>query len=56
MTGAGWIIMLISWATIAGLTGFALWKTAMTGRDDFAAPLDIEAEIEEKEKAKKEER
>ncbi len=51
MTVAGWIMLAASWGAIAGLTGFALWRTLRAKpRDELTAPIDIEAQIEERER------
>ena len=51
MTIAGWIMLAASWAAIAGLTGFAMWRTLRAKpRNELTAPIDIEAQIEERER------
>lgn len=55
MTAGGWIMLGVSWVGITALTVFAVWRTLRARPRDLAAPLDLEAEIEEDESRKEKE-
>lgn len=49
MTTMGWIFLIISWGIITGLCVFCFHRIFQLERDEVAAPIEIEAELEEAE-------
>lgn len=50
MTTAGWIFLVISWAAIVALCAFCFGSIfRKRAADHLVAPMEIEAELEEKE-------
>ncbi len=49
MTILGWAFMIFSWGVIIGLCIFCFKRIFKVEKESMVAPIDIEAEIEEKE-------
>ena len=49
MNAGGWAMLLVSWGGITALTVFCLWRTLRAKPRELSAPLELEAEIEERE-------